>query len=85
MSAAHTPGPWEVSHGTRVYNAAGVMVVDHGDVPRWEALANARLIAVAPELLALVDRLARAGSPMPDKIAAEFIDQARALIVKAES
>ncbi|QDV34965.1 hypothetical protein [Tautonia plasticadhaerens] len=66
-TARHTPGPWECGDPSRgespvlVYcdDATGSIVAQVGDFqyaprPRAEALANARLIAAAPELL---DRL----------------------------
>ena len=60
----HTPGPWlhdpnncwQVSAGEHVVVAsieAGDELTGAGDGPGWqEALANARLIAAAPDLLA---------------------------------
>jgi len=58
-SSAHTPGPWDVQKAWRdrtepsnhwVY-ADGLFIAEV-DGERPEALANARLIAAAPELLA---------------------------------
>lgn len=65
MSAAHTPGPWEIvglwskplpdshivvvsPHGMKISTSA----INHPD-DLGEILANARLIAAAPDLLAL--------------------------------
>ncbi|MBI1682346.1 hypothetical protein [Caulobacter hibisci] len=61
MEDQHTPGPWSVSAGDliRVKPKASNEVVagvhrigKHSGRPEAEALANARLIAAAPELLA---------------------------------
>jgi hypothetical protein len=45
MSATHTPGPWAIRSGI-VYGP------NEQRVAAFEGLANARLIAAAPELLA---------------------------------
>lgn len=61
---SHTPGPWKTRQGQSVANDKGIavafcptsMVVEEGwsyRVSEDEACDNARLIAVAPELLAL--------------------------------
>ena len=60
----HTPGPWEVSwdkygkeseiHGKSELNDGPICIIPHDDVTESgaeEQLANARLIAAAPELL----------------------------------
>lgn len=70
MNAKHTPGPWFVKYETHIYAADGYETAcadyagnqhcemdDNGlEVDRGmeEAKANARLIAAAPELLALL-------------------------------
>ena len=73
MSAAHTPGRdrnWRASAGRSGYGAHdGVTVTDNrglvvavaiGDVPELDALATARLIAAAPDLLAALTSIANA-------------------------
>lgn len=61
MSKQHTPGPWDVTpSGFHVYDAHGSVTADcaQPDVRRLEERkANARLIAAAPELLAMVERM----------------------------
>lgn len=65
MSAnTHTPGPWEVLGGNRVsvtlpcadVEASGYVsaciAITHSSEPRVDKVANARLIAAAPDLLA---------------------------------
>ena len=80
MSASHTPGPWSLSdsfdrverrvkHGDNpplVLGIASEINSAHPDyMPRAEQIANARLIAAAPELLAALagcaDALREAG------------------------
>jgi hypothetical protein len=97
---AHTPGPWTVSpagttHSARVCAEYG----PHGDICTLSEqdtqcdggrdigveLANARLIAAAPELLdaleSITDQLDRVGDHRKDR---PFIDAARAAIAKAK-
>jgi len=57
----HTPGPWYASPyssivGIAISGASGVIAGIRGDRPAAEA--NARLIAVAPDLLALAKQYA---------------------------
>lgn len=56
MPATHTPGPWHLGlkPGPMIYGSDTSQVADlRGDLlDKSEALANARLIAAAPELLA---------------------------------
>lgn len=60
MTAQHTPGPWHVGFkpGPIVYDdRRGRQVADCRDVTQSaskEAIANARLIAAAPELLEML-------------------------------
>ena len=63
MSAAHTPGPWRltiykitegekvISYGWSIVDAKSRSVPLHSIDGSKQALANARLIAAAPELL----------------------------------
>lgn len=58
-SAAHTPGPWTTQateHGITVYSTAGRDVADVLSDGGSEAIADARLIAAAPELLEALRR-----------------------------
>ncbi len=51
----HTPGPWKVSEGPRITGADGTVVVFTVDGSYGTNIeANARVIAVAPELLAVL-------------------------------
>lgn len=62
--SAHTPGPWTQyeSDPLIIINSDGVslgeMSAGSPNVSRSEQIANARLIAAAPELLAVVQELA---------------------------
>ena len=58
MNVKHTKGPWAVSSSTLIVNSEAQIVantipvvVPGLDIPIKEAIANARLIAAAPELL----------------------------------
>ena len=76
---AHTPGPWVFEELRAVHDGDGyvltegsrVVVCHHGGaysmgLPREEVLANARLIATAPDLLAaLVDLFAMVQGETP--------------------
>ncbi len=56
-----TPGPWRTSHGVVLVGPGGGTTIarayDRGDKKGEEHLANARLIAAAPDLLAENERL----------------------------
>ena len=65
MSAGHTPGPWRLNAGDsiKVMNPRGLCVAFAAcggmtGVKLDEAEANARLIAAAPDLLAVAETLA---------------------------
>jgi hypothetical protein len=75
MTTKHTPGPWAdggtyggmLEHGlTRaIFSRAnpGVLIGGvYGDVPGGDAAANARLVAAAPEMFDLLERLAEVGN-----------------------
>jgi hypothetical protein len=61
VSAAHTPGPWHVGRPTEYLNQLPIepcIGVAYG--AGKELVANSRLIAAAPDLLAALRRLAEA-------------------------
>ena len=93
----HTPGPWSISasfdrverrvqHGDNpplVWGIASGINSAHPDyMPRAEQIANARLIAAAPELLAALEALCE-DKYLADPINADRMRAARAAIAKA--
>lgn len=84
----HTPGPWHLVNGTQIRSAK------HQIAKVWmmrgsEGVANARLIAAAPELLEALQDLKRElilSNVDPDYIESHFrksINKAEAAIAKA--
>jgi hypothetical protein len=93
MSAQHTPGPWLVE--AKNCHTGDIATVHNTDdewvtiyAPRWmetgldkhEQSANARLIAAAPDLLAALKTLVKAGGIGPESM----FEDARDAIAKAE-
>ena len=87
MNTKYTPGPWGLEANDSVVVMSGQAVIV-GPAPDWEPFArqqaNARLIASAPDLLAMLERALRLhdydpeNSQWPDK----WADEARALIAQ---
>jgi hypothetical protein len=98
MSAAHTPGPWQVSgvrykwrdaHSDRLLDSHqvgpdgnGIALVPYDPNSHREAMADARLIAAAPDLLAVVRGLL-AWEDQDDIALDPVMEAARAAIAKA--
>lgn len=96
----HTPGPWRVSKlggEPMVYGPQGAQIVNMRDALVFadENEANARLIAAAPELLAVLQSFVNAWAEQIDKdkevngsdavdFIAGYLDDARAAIAKAK-
>jgi len=82
MNSTHTPGPWNLGMrpGPIIYGTLGEQVAGlrGSSLGKNETIANARLIASAPDLLAALERLAH---PMADD---EDLDYAREVIAKAK-
>ena len=89
MTTTHTPGPWKIAgHG----NGAGILEIDATSTKALcgvirGSLADARLIAAAPDLLAALrlalefcERLDEEGSPARDNLTRDAI---RAALKKA--
>ena len=81
----HTPGPWKVEPPLSALNEYGYEVIRDGvgicELGRTEQDgANARLIAAAPDLLAMCKELLRAGTP-----STKNLHDLEAVIAKAES
>lgn len=101
----HTPGPWKVDHpflsivglrGTRPVHIADVKTrgpaLPGHQIPENEGAANARLIAAAPKLLEMLERLlgelsyVHETGDVRDSIrnATEHMNEARAAIAEAK-
>jgi len=101
MSTTHTPGPWATDDyeflwrdsdgGLTAHLEAGpaqIYFTPHDTADRQRALNDARLIAAAPELLAMLERLVPAPPSLDELDLGEednqLLDEARALIAKAK-
>lgn len=96
MTAKHTPGPWSVQDGDRVFGYSTGKPYSHclheGIGYKTEREANARLIAAAPELLAALEgaekALIKALPHLPADSEAvycgEWLVEIRAAIAKAK-
>ena len=89
MGTKHTPGPWHVSKGRSVVwvkaghqDVAGAYMGSYPARCGEQDLANARLIAAAPELLEALDRILN-WPRVFDGLRAEDVAFARAAIAKA--
>jgi hypothetical protein len=89
MKTKHTPGPWKAYNqiGSRILQSwyvgsdtAAVCRVGDGALSPEETVANARLIAAAPELLAALNLIIAAYG----NLQSGAIDLARSAIAKAE-
>ena len=96
MTGKHTPGPWVVlidhlgeneieivgNAGTHSVPVADIMLDEHTTFapPLAEAMANARLIASAPDLLEVLEE---ASDPINGYLHGPLLDRARAAIAKA--
>lgn len=85
----HTPGPWTTLAGETAIRARGCTVAEVIPQPSGITVANARLIAAAPELLQTLQSIARMSAPggrTLDDFMRDFgyiCDAARAAIAKA--
>ena len=79
----HTPGPWHAGADARiVYDAAGWAIANaitfHGKHGAHDAYGNGRLIAAAPDLLAMLvdahDIIDAIGQPETAEVAARMRD-----------
>lgn len=93
MTHTHTPGPWEVGRGYASTHATPIRW--EGENLAWvcgtdsphefsleQTLANARLIATAPDLLAALEGLL-SDNYLADPINADRMAEARAAVAKA--
>ena len=96
MKAKHTPGPWLVHYLSTVHMddvtvadcGARRVVVHGGSITKQDEIANAALIAAAPDMLAALRAIVDSGDCDPDddngdKCArCKALDAARALIAR---
>lgn len=95
MTTKHTPGPWVIHQSTA--ESWPEILAPNGTVPlarinstwRGEALANARLIAAAPELLEALGRISDSinglSGPIPTRNTPEFWDYVKTIADEAIS
>lgn len=86
--SAHTPGPWIWADKYWVHATMGSQYTicdgEMYDIPVQERIANARLMAAAPELLeALQEMLANCHDEESSDEIAQAVTKARAAIIKA--
>jgi hypothetical protein len=95
MNTRHTPGPWELQAGRTFKTQSGEFFLSYGKCPKTgkpdfsnfcELDANARLIASAPDLLAMLERVtAFLNDPNGDEFGATALDSdIRALIAQVK-
>lgn len=90
----HTPGPWTVNSMTRIEGPAfGLIASVRGSLDDEQTHANARLIAAAPDLSALLAEAVSRVDDLVDALGKSIIevedlaawsDDARALIARIE-
>lgn len=91
MTTQHTPSPWSMGRAatdTAIYDRLGGHIATlPAMLPSDEILANARLIAAAPDLLAALEALldnALEDCPNPTRHFIDAADAANAAIAKAK-
>ena len=80
---SHTPGPWFYDESSRTHITINALSVSVASVPYCDAegRADARLIAAAPDLLAMLQEFIACGRDAADN--EELIAAARFVIAKA--
>jgi len=85
MSGGYTPGPWawdsDVNGDRWIVGDKAAWVPRIAKIPRYSEMpneANARLIAAAPEMVEVLRELT-------ERVSADGIDRARALLARIES
>lgn len=80
----HTPGPWSASESGFVYDAKHHQIAEVFSGSNWAMQANGLLIAAAPELLEVAQRLiAWCDKEPPRGEALYFVALAREAVAKA--
>jgi hypothetical protein len=84
MKTTHTPGPWSIDETTGINFRPIYLIESNGDaVCNTPKLADARLIAAAPELLEALKGLLSVVNVRIDDPRCRAFDFARAAILKA--
>jgi len=85
MNTKHTPGPWHVRNGNTIGDAtqdiASLSIMSVVNMKKDERIANARLIAAAPELLDVLKEIISDG--VHCDVVPHLHYKARAAIAKA--
>lgn len=81
----HTPGPWEIANGPRVYASgkSGPLLATISYLPKatGQEMANTRLVAAAPDLLQACQSLCGVFEGIDD--VPRYVIKARAAIARA--
>ncbi len=89
MGSKHTPGPWKTDGDEIILSSDGRNLADvwteFAAIPRDEAVANARLIAAAPELLEALPALIVIALDSLDGMDAETREECERDIAKARA
>ena len=81
--STHTPGPWHVANGCQIRSAKD-QIAKAWMMRNGEGLANARLIAAAPELLEALEEIVSAADGDGWSQLDADLRKARAAIAKAK-
>ena len=76
----HTPGPWRVSKDTQSVVSRDAYICRARMMRMGQGVANAHLIAAAPDLLEALKAIVAFNTPLP----CGLLEEARAAIAKAE-
>lgn len=80
LPPAHTPGPWVISRYNDGQYSVNYQTQGERFVPDAEDIANARLIAAAPELLELAQQIVLDEETGSHLIPLDIVKSARSLI-----
>ena len=88
MNTKHTPAPWTVNPKAKTNIRHGNLTIancssTHDGSREEEEIANAKLIAAAPELLEALEKIADGTEPCTEREAFIFIDIAKSIAREA--
>lgn len=84
LKVKHTAGPWSVVGGIVIGNGYELADCRASYVSKDESLANAHLIASAPELLEALKNIIADDEMRDGDLPQELVNMAKAVILKAE-